>query len=192
MRKNAIITLAGLLLLLPGMAMAHTGNLGTTGFLQGFSHPIGGFDHLLAMLAVGLWASQQKGRALWAVPCAFVVVMMLGSVLGLSAVHIPFIETGILLSILVLGTLIAGAFKLPAMVSVVTVAIFALCHGHAHGAEMHVSNSAIAYIVGFSLATAMLHLVGMGLGVLMQKVNLEKINRFAGAAIALSGLFLAL
>jgi len=191
MSKNVIVKLVGLLLLLPGMAMAHTGHHGATGFLQGFSHPMGGLDHLLAMLAVGLWASQLGGRALWAVPCTFVAVMMFGSVLGLSAIHIPFIETGILVSILVLGTLIAGAFKVPAVYSVATVALFALFHGHAHGAEMHINNSAIAYIVGFSLATAILHVAGMGLGVVMNKINLEKVNRFAGVAIVISGLFLA-
>lgn len=191
MSNKASLTILSILLL-PSAAMAHTGIAATTGFLQGFSHPFGGLDHLLAMLAVGLWASQTGGRALWMVPTTFVVVMMFGGMLGLSGLQIPFIEVGILLSILVLGTLIAGAFKFPVIFSAVIVAIFALFHGHAHGTEMPELSTAISYIIGFSIATFILHALGLVLGRLLQKSNLEKIARFAGAAIAFSGLLLAI
>lgn len=190
MSKKASLTILSLLLL-PSAAMAHTGATGVTGFLQGFSHPIGGLDHLLAMLAVGLWASQIGGRALWAVPSTFVIVMMVGGMLGLSGLQVPFVETGILVSILVLGTLIAGAFKFPVIVSAMTVGVFAIFHGHAHGTEMPAMSTAMSYIIGFALATIMLHALGLVLGALLQKTNLEKVNRFAGAAIVFSGLFLA-
>ena len=185
-------TLSLLLLLLPTAAIAHTGGSVTTGLLHGFTHPFSGLDHLLAMLAVGLWASQSGGRALWMIPCTFVVVMMFGGMLGLSGLQVPFVETGILLSILVLGALIAGAFKFPVNISVILVAAFALFHGHAHGTEMPSMNLAISYIIGFSLATITLHSIGLVLGILLQKVNFEKISRLIGAAIVFSGLFLAL
>lgn len=190
--KKLISTFASLLLLLPGIAFAHTGVGETTGFLHGLSHPIGGADHFLAMLAVGLWAAQIGGRALWAVPSTFVAVMILGAMLGFSGVALPFIEEGILVSVLILGVLIAGSFKLPLAYSVLMVGIFAIFHGHAHGAEMPVSVLAASYIVGFAVATAALHLVGIGLGILMQKTDLQLVNRCAGGAIALSGIYLTL
>jgi len=190
--KKLISTFASLLLLLPGIAFAHTGVGETTGFLHGLSHPIGGADHFLAMLAVGLWAAQIGGRALWAVPSTFVAVMILGAMLGFSGVALPFIEEGILVSVLILGVLIAGSFKLPLAYSVLMVGIFAIFHGHAHGAEMPATALAASYIVGFAVATAALHLVGIGLGILMQKTDLQLVNRCAGGAIALSGIYLTL
>lgn len=190
--KKLISTFASLLLLLPGIAFAHTGVGETTGFLHGLSHPIGGADHFLAMLAVGLWAAQIGGRALWAVPSTFVAVMILGAMLGFSGVALPFIEEGILVSVLILGVLIAGSFKLPLAYSVLMVGVFAIFHGHAHGAEMPATALAASYIVGFAVATAALHLVGIGLGILMQKTDLQLVNRCAGGAIALSGIYLTL
>ena len=176
----------------PGLALAHTGFGEVSGFMHGFSHPIGGFDHLLAMVAVGLWAAQIGERALWVIPCTFVAVMILGGVLGFSGVAIPFIEEGILVSVLILGVLIAGAFRFPLQYSALLVAFFAVFHGHAHGAEMPATIGASTYTVGFALATAMLHASGMGLGILMQKINLHKITRFAGGAVVLSGIYLAI
>ncbi len=190
--SQSISKFAFLLLFLPGVALAHTGVGETTGFIHGVSHPIGGADHLLAMLAIGLWASQIGGRALWAVPCTFVAVMILGGILGFSGVTVPFIEEGILISVLIFGVLIAGAFKLPLVYSVLIVGFFAIFHGHAHGAEMPVAIGASLYIVGFAFATAILHLAGISLGVLLQKTNLPTVNRFAGGAIALSGIYLAI
>lgn len=190
--KKSISKFASLLLLLPCAAFAHTGVGETSGFIHGLSHPIGGADHFLAMLAVGLWAAQIGGRALWAVPSTFVVVMILGGMLGFSAVTVPFIEGGILVSVLILGVLIAGAFKLPLAYSVLMVGIFAIFHGHAHGAEMPAAALAVSYIAGFVVATAALHLAGIGLAMLMQKTNLQTVNRFAGGAIALSGIYLTL
>jgi urease accessory protein len=190
--KLSISKLGLLLLFLPGIASAHTGIGQTTGFLHGFSHPIGGADHLLAMVAVGLWAVQVGGRAIWVVPSTFVSVMILGGILGFTGFPVPFIEEGILVSLLLFGVLIAGAFKLPLAYSAFVVGIFAIFHGHAHGAEMPVTIGAISYTLGFALATAMLHLAGIGFGMLTQKANLQTVSRFAGGAIALGGIYLAI
>lgn len=190
--KGLIKGLSACLFLVSASSFAHTGVGQASGFLHGFGHPIGGADHMLAMVAVGLWAAQIGGRALWVVPCTFVSVMVLGGMLGISGVPIPYVEEGILVSILVLGVLIVGFFKLSLLYSSLIVGLFAVFHGHAHGAEMSDSFGAAAYAIGFSLATAMLHLVGMGLGVVMQKTNLQMISRFAGGAITLSGIYLAI
>ncbi len=180
-----------MLFFLPGIALAHTGVGETTGLMHGFIHPIGGTDHLLAMVAVGLWAAQIGGRALWVVPSTFVGVMIIGGILGFAGVSVPFIEQGILLSLLILGVLIAGAFRLPLVYSALIVGLFALFHGHAHGAEMPLLITAATYTFGFAVATALLHLAGIGLGVFVSRIDLPAISRFAGGAIALSGVYLA-
>lgn len=178
------------LLLLPTLAQAHTGAGGTGGFAHGFGHPLGGLDHLLAMLAVGLWASQSGGRALWAVPLTFVGVMAAGGAFGMAGISLPLGETGIVLSVLLLGVFIAAAVRMPVGASMVIVGLFALCHGQAHGAEMPETASGLAYAVGFILATALLHGAGIGLGVGIQKAATPKFVRFAGAAIAVAGAYL--
>lgn len=190
--RLSISKLAILWLFLPSIAFAHTGVGQTTGFMHGFSHPFGGADHLLAMVAAGLWGSQIGGKTIWIVPCTFVSVMMIGGFLGFSGVPLPYIEEGMVASVLMLGILIAGAFKLPLRYSTSIVGFFAIIHGHAHGAEMPGTVGGVPYTAGFALATAMLHLVGMGLGIPLQKTNLQMINRFAGGAIALSGIYLAI
>jgi urease accessory protein len=181
-----------LLFLMPGIALAHTGVGETIGFTHGLGHPLGGVDHLLAMFAVGLWAAQLGKRALWLVPSAFVGVMVLGGILGFTGISMPFVETGIVTSVLILGVLIAGAVRLPLLHSTLIVGFFAIFHGYAHGAEMPLALGAVSYTFGFALATALLHLAGMGIGVLLWKTNLQAIGRFAGGAIALSGIFLAI
>jgi urease accessory protein len=169
---------------------AHTGVGAVSGFSAGFLHPIGGFDHLLAMIAVGLWAAQMGKKAVWMVPSAFVSVMILGGLLGMSGFYLPYIETGILASVFVLGVFIMLALKLPLTVSVLVVGLFAIFHGHAHGAEMPVEMGGLLYSVGFACATALLHLSGIGLGVLAQRLSMEKVTRFAGLAIVASGVYL--
>lgn len=187
---KASLAKLGLLMSLPGVALAHTDAGQTTGFLQGLGHPMGGVDHLLAMLAVGLWAMQIGGRACWWVPTTFVGVMIGGGILGLAGVPLPFVETGISVSVCLLGLLIAGACRLPLAYSAMLVGTFAIFHGHAHGTEMPFATGAVSYTIGFALATALLHLAGMGLGGLMQKVNLQTAVRCAGGAIALGGIYL--
>lgn len=188
---HLLLTALCAICLLPIAALAHTGSGQATGFSAGFIHPMGGADHLLAMLAIGLWAAQMRGRAAWVVPGAFVSMMMAGGVLGMSGVHVPYMEAGILVSVLVLGMLIAGAVKLPLTISAMLVGIFAVCHGHAHGAEMPIAIGAVSYSAGFALATALLHATGMLAGIGLRILNIEKITRFTGGAIALSGIYMA-
>jgi urease accessory protein len=185
--KSALLFLA---MVIPSLAHAHVGIGETDGFLHGFGHPLTGLDHLCAMIAVGLWAAQTGGRAIRAVPLTFVSVMLLGGVFGMAGIHLLFVETGIAVSVLMLGVFIAAAVRLPLPASILIIGLFALCHGHAHGAEMPATASALGYAGGFTLATASLHMAGIGLGVGIEKVASAKFVRFAGGAIALWGLVL--
>lgn len=186
-----LATLCAICLLpVPVPALAHSGIGTATGFSAGFSHPGGGADHLLAMTAVGLWATQAGGRAVWSVPAAFVGMMIIGAALGISGIHVPHIEEGILLSVLILGLLIAGAFRLSLPVSVAIAGFFALFHGYAHGIEMPTATGTVSYIAGFALATVLLHAAGILAGAGLQKLHGEKITRLAGCAITLGGIYL--
>jgi urease accessory protein len=188
--KKLVLPVAALLLV-PTLAQAHPGH-DVTGFSHGFAHPLGGLDHLLAMLAVGLWAAQMGGRARWAVPATFVTVMSLGGMLGMMGLHLPMVESGIAASVLVLGLLIALSARLPLAAAMPLVGLFALFHGYAHGAEMPASVSGFEYAAGFVLATAGLHAAGIALGMGIQRVTSAPLVRFAGAAIAITGVVLAL
>jgi len=185
-----LATLAGLLI--PVTAFAHPGHIlaGSMGFSAGFLHPFTGVDHLLAMVTVGIWAAQLGGRARWVVPTAFVSLMLVGGALGMSAVGLPYMESGILVSILVLGFLVAGAFKFPLIISGGLVGLFAIFHGYAHGSEMPTAMSALSYSIGFAVATALLHGLGLGSGMLLQRRH-DTLSRLAGGAIVLGGLALS-
>lgn len=187
-QRNTLIL--GLLLCLPSLAHAHVGVGQAGGFGHGFGHPLGGFDHICAMVAVGLWAAQTGGRAIWAVPLTFVTVMAFGGFLGMLHVGIPFIETGIVISVLTLGVFIAAAVRMPLIASILIVGLFATFHGHAHGEEMPETASGLAYAIGFVLATALLHAIGIGLGVGIQKISKPMVVRFAGVAIVLCGIYI--
>lgn len=179
--------------LAPAIASAHTGIGATTGFLHGFWHPIGGIDHVLAMVAVGLFAAQLGGRALWAVPATFVAVMAAGGTLGMAGVALPAVEVGIALSVLVLGLVVLAGRRWPLGLAMALVAVFAVFHGHAHGSEMPVDASGLSYGLGFMLATALLHLAGIGLGIGLGRLAATEGGRLiqaSGAAIALAGVVL--
>lgn len=145
----------------PAFAHLNPGEHGS--FLAGFSHPLFGLDHILAMVAVGLWAAMLGGRAVWIVPSAFVGTMVAGFGLAMAGVGLPFVEPVILASVVVLGLVVAAAIRLPATAGAVLVGAFALFHGHAHGGELG-SATASSYLIGFAAATALLHAVGIGLG----------------------------
>jgi len=174
---------------LPSFAYAHAGEVEAGGFLQGLTHPASGLDHLCAMLAVGLWAAQMGGRSAWAVPLTFVGVMALGGALGTLGISLPLVEPGILLSLLMLGVLIAAAVRLPLWLSVGIVGLFALWHGYAHGAGMPASG--MGYMLGFVLATSLLHITGIVFGLAVQRLTRQHFVRLAGAGIALFGLYLS-
>ena len=181
---------AAALTLLPQLAFAHTGAGDVHGFTHGFAHPLGGLDHLLAMVTVGIFAYQLGGRALWAVPATFVALMAVGGALGISGIDVPFVELGIALSVVVLGAAVAFGVKAPLAAAMAIVGFFALFHGHAHGAEMPADASGLAYGLGFMSATALLHLAGLGLGMAIGRfgeAHGEKFVRGAGAAVAVAG-----
>jgi len=177
-------------LLLPSFAYAHAGAGETGGFMYGLMHPASGLDHVCAMLAVGLWAAQTGGRSVWAVPLTFVGVMALGGALPMLGIGLPFVEQGIVLSVLLLGVLIAAAVRLPLWLSSGMVGLFALWHGHAHGTEMPALGS-VEYVLGFLLATALLHAIGIAFGLGVQRLAHERVIHTAGAGIALCGVYLA-
>jgi urease accessory protein len=177
-------------LLLPSLAQAHPNHGTAVGIASGLAHPLSGLDHLCAMIAVGLWAAQRGGRALWAVPLAFISMMTIGAMLGMGGVAVPFVEQGIAASVLILGILLAAALRLPLAASVAIVSLFAVFHGYAHGAEMPATASGFTYGVGFVAATAGLHLLGIGLGLTAKKLATEKMFRYAGGVIAACGLYL--
>ncbi len=182
---------AALLTLLPTAAFAHTGIGPTIGFGHGFLHPLTGLDHVLAMTAVGMFAWQLGGRALWLVPATFVVVMALGGALGVAGVSLPFVEVGIALSVVVLGAIVALGIRAPVAVAMGIVGLFAIFHGHAHGAEMPENAGGLAYGLGFMLATAALHGVGIGAGFLIGRAGDRYgpvVARSTGALMMLAGL----
>jgi urease accessory protein len=184
--------LASLLAWFPWLAHAHHGGGHTGGLVHGFSHPFGGLDHLCAMMAVGLWAAQRGGRAQWLVPLTFVSVMAAGGVLGMAGVSLPFVEAGMVSSLLVLGVLIAAAIRLPLAASAALVGLFAVFHGHAHGSEMPANTSGLAYGAGFIGATALLHALGIGFARIITRLDPLPLVRLAGGAVALCGLYLSL
>ena len=182
---------AAALALLPSFAHAHVGVAEAGGFLHGLAHPASGLDHVCAMLAVGLWAAQTGGRSVWAVPLTFASVMALGGALPLLGIGLPFVEQGIVLSVLLLGVLIAASVRLPLRLGSAMVGLFALWHGHAHGAEMPELASGAEYAFGFVLMTALLHVIGIAFGLRMQRLAREHVIHAVGASIALCGIYLS-
>ncbi len=182
-----ILTVA-VALLAPALAEAHLYGAYGAGFDGGFIHPFSGIDHMLAMVAVGLWAAQRGGKALLVVPGAFIGVMVVGGIAGFLGLPLPFVETGIAASLMVLGLLVAFALPLPVAAMAVVVGLFAFFHGHAHGTELPEAASPLAYAAGFVLATATLHAFGVGIGLLLKRPAGQIVVRLSGATIALVGL----
>ena len=168
-------------------ALAHSGHGDTSGFVAGFLHPVGGLDHVLAMVAVGLFAAHLGGRALWAVPAAFVALMAVGGALGMNGANVPYVETGIALSVVVFGLTLASGVALPVGLAVGLVGFFSIFHGHAHGAEMPANASGAAYAAGFLIATALLHGAGIALGMGAARLASQRAVRIGGAAMAAAG-----
>jgi urease accessory protein len=164
-------------------------NLGD--LIAGLAHPLSGADHILAMVAIGLWAVIAGGRALWAWPAAFVAMVLMGFVAAIFGLHVPLVEPAIAASIVALGLLVALAVKAPLWLGAVIAGMFAFFHGHAHGTEAATAGAGlIAYATGFSLATAALHAFGLGIGVLLARVAGEPLLRAAGGLVAVGGLAL--
>jgi urease accessory protein len=178
--------------LLSSSTFAHTGVGSTSGLIHGLSHPISGIDHILAMVAVGIFAANLGGRAIWAVPLTFITLMAVGGVLGISGGPVPFVELGIAVSIIVLGFAVAVQWDWPVAAAMTLVGVFAIFHGHAHGTEMPVYAAGAEYAAGFVVATGLLHLIGIGIGLgieraAMTMANGRRITQIGGGVIAVLG-----
>jgi len=169
--------------------LAHDETGAAAGLLAGLRHPISGADHVLAMLAVGVWGAQLGAPYVWALPVAFPMVMALGGMLGLVGVALPGVELGIALSALVLGALVVAEARPPVWVAAGIVGLFALFHGHAHGTELPAGTSGVLYSVGFVVSTGTLHALGIALGLLHRFERGRLVLRGAGAVVAAGGAY---
>ena len=177
--------------LAPAVAFAHPGPGPHTGLVPGFMHPLTGADHLLVMVAVGILAATLGGRALRVLPLTFLAVMALGAGLGINGVGLPLVEMVIALSVVVTGLAVASPRKCPMVAVTAMVGVFALYHGHAHGTELLPGVSAIPFVLGFTVATATLHAIGIGLGLAIKRfdpVHVRHAWSIAGLAMAMFGL----
>lgn len=175
-----------------GMASAHEQAGVTGGLVSGLLHPITGLDHLIAMVAVGLWGAQLGAPAIWVLPITFPLVMAFGGVLGILGIPLPVPEIIIALSALVLGTLVATRVRVPFAGAAAIVAVFAIFHGHAHGAELPRAANPLAYGVGFVLATGVLHLCGIAIGTLTRVPRGQRLIQALGGSIAMLGAYFLL
>jgi urease accessory protein len=183
-------TLAAALVLVPTVALAHAGHGDTSGLMHGFTHPITGIDHVLAMIAVGVLAAQFSGPALWLIPLSFIGIMTVGGALGMAGILVPFAELGVALSVVILGLAIAFPFRLQTLAAVALAGLFALFHGQVHGAEIPPATSGLYYTAGFIAATASLHATGIGLGLVFATETRKLANRVVragGGGMALFG-----
>jgi len=176
-------------LLLPSTVFAHVGSGDAGGFLIGMQHPISGLDHVLAMVAVGLWGAQLGAPALWLLPVAFPMMMAFGGMFGLLGLPLPGVEVGIAVSAIVLGIMVCREVRPALWISLSIVAFFAIFHGHAHGTELPPGQSGILYSMGFVMATGCLHGVGIGIGLIHRWEAGRLVLRGTGAAVFAAGLF---
>ena len=186
--RTTLLLLASLGLFTTG-ASAHTADGVAGGFISGFLHPIAGWDHVIAMVAVGLWGAFLGRPAVWLLPVVFPMVMAFGGALGVVGVPLPGVEIGIALSAVVLGAMVALAARPALWVAALIVGVFAIFHGHAHGTELPQSASPIAYSLGFVIATGLLHAFGIGLSLLTRWPHGQQVVRAGGGAIAALGLW---
>ncbi|WP_416899231.1 MAG: HupE/UreJ family protein [Minwuia sp.] len=186
--RRLLVSVIGLAVLAAFPALAHEGEGVGGGLISGFLHPILGWDHVAAMVAVGLWGAFLGKPAIWQLPVIFPLVMVFGGILGIAGIPIPQVETGIAASALVLGVLVALAVRPPLWVAWIVVGVFAIFHGHAHGTELPGAANAIAYSIGFVVGTGLMHMIGIGFGLLAKWPQGRIAVRAGGGLIALAGL----
>ncbi|SOC41879.1 urease accessory protein [Rhizobium subbaraonis] len=184
---RSIGLVVALLLSSAGIAEAHVGTGGSSGFLSGFLHPIMGLDHVVAMVAVGLWGAQLGKPAIWLLPVTFPLVMALGGFLGLVGVPMPGVEIGIALSGVLLGAAVLTESRPPMIAAAILVGLFAIFHGYAHGAELPLGENALFFSLGFVVGTGLLHAVGIVIGLLYQWPWGKVTVRVAGGAVGVVG-----
>ncbi|GMU71712.1 MAG: HupE/UreJ family protein [Burkholderiales bacterium] len=171
---------------LPTFAHSETGQ--ASGFLTGFAHPFSGLDHILAMVAVGLWGAQLGAPAIWILPLTFPLVMAFGGFLGLVGVGIPGVELGIAASAVLLGAAVMTERRIPLFAAAALVGFFAIFHGHAHGTELPPGQSGLLYSLGFVVATGCLHAIGIAAGAVHRWPSGKVALRVAGSVVSLAGL----
>lgn len=176
-----ILIFIGLTAALISPAIAHPSSASAASFSAGVAHPFSGLDHIAVMVAVGLWAALKGDRALWVWPMTFIGVMLFGGVLGMAHVALPFVEPGILVSVVALGLAVALAIDLPITVGAAIIGIFALLHGHAHGTEVADTINGFEYMAGFAVATATLHALGISLALVAHCSTARPVVRLVGA-----------
>ena len=186
--QGRAFAVACLALLWPFCALAHVESGQAGGFASGLSHPVSGLDHVLAMVAVGLWGAQLGPPALWLLPVTFPMMMAFGGMLGLIGMPLPGVEAAIAVSAVVLGALIVGQVRLPIVAAMLVVAFFAVFHGHAHGTELQPGHNAMLYSLGFVVATGALHAAGIGIGLIHRWALGRVVLRGAGALVMTGGL----
>jgi len=187
--RHLVGILLALLALTSAAAWAHEKTGQAAGFLTGLSHPVSGLDHVLAMVAVGLWGAVLGPPAIWVLPVAFPLVMALGGLLGLLGIPVPRVEVGIAVSAIALGAMVLAEARPPLWTAAAIVAVFAIFHGHAHGRELPEGASALLYSLGFVVATGLLHAIGILLGVARRWSAGRQAVRIAGGGVACAGLF---
>ena len=187
MKSLKFLIAATLFLLCAGTASAHESTGNANGFVSGFMHPILGWDHVVAMVAVGLWGAFLGRPAIWVLPVVFPLVMAFGGALGVIGVPIPMVEVGIAASAVVIGSMVAFTVRPPNWVAAVIVGVFAIFHGHAHGTELPGSANPLPYSAGFVISTGLLHLLGILFGSLVSRPAGKIAVRAVGGAIALAG-----
>ena len=188
-RKPVLAILSVTLTLWPLVVCAHVEPSAAGGLLNGLSHPVSGADHVLAMIAVGLWGAQLGTPALWVLPLAFPMTMAFGGMLGLMGLHLPGVELGIAISAVVLGAAVLGRIRLQLPVVLAIVASFAVFHGHAHGTELEQGDHAVLYSLGFVIATGLLHAAGITIGLVHRWESGRQVLRGSGALIMAGGLY---
>jgi urease accessory protein len=171
-------------------AQAHTEGGVAGGLLSGFMHPLAGLDHLLAMVAVGIWGATLGRPLVWALPVAFPMLMVVGGVLGISGIDLPYVEVGIAISVIVLGVAIAADWRAPVALAVAIVAMFGVFHGFAHGKELPETAAPAAYAAGFVISTGLLHLAGIAIGLLKAVPRGTQMLRASGGLIAAAGVWI--
>ncbi|MDN2662181.1 HupE/UreJ family protein [Psychromonas sp. 14N.309.X.WAT.B.A12] len=190
--KKSVLAILAILLTLPNLAYAHV-MPGGGGFMSGFSHPVLGLDHLLAMLSVGILSAQMGGKAIWRVPVTFVIVMLIGGILGIKGVEMFSVELGIAISVLALGISITTEKKLPHFIAMLFVGFFAIFHGFAHGVEMPYLAKPEMYAAGFVVGTATIHIAGVFIALILKRIKQgDQLLRYLGAGIAGVGFHLVM
>lgn len=176
-------------LILPKAALAHSLAGDGGGFVHGFQHPLYGLDHLLAMFCVGLWGAQMGGKSVWFLPIVFPLVMVAGGMAGIAGIELPLVELGIALSVILLGAAIAFPWRPSLFLATPLIAVFAIYHGYAHGAELPNAADPTDYAMGFVMATGLIHLIGIAVGLGLYRLRGGEVARVLGAVISLGGVY---